>query len=32
LLNCKLGRIFQESRNYLLDACDTDTCHIKAFP
>jgi hypothetical protein len=31
LLNCNLHRIFVESGNYLLDACDTDTCHIKAF-
>jgi hypothetical protein len=32
LLSCKLCRIFQESRNCLFDARDTDTCHIKAFP
>jgi hypothetical protein len=32
LLSCKLRRIFLESGNCLLDACDTDICHIKAFP
>jgi hypothetical protein len=32
LLSCKLRKIFLESRNCLLDACDIDTCHIKAFP
>jgi hypothetical protein len=31
LLSCKLRRIFQESGNCLLDACDTDICFIKAF-
>jgi hypothetical protein len=30
--SCKLRRVFPESENCLLDACDTDTCHIKAFP
>jgi hypothetical protein len=30
LLSRKLRRIFLESRNCLLDACGTDTCHIKA--
>jgi hypothetical protein len=30
LLRCKLRRVFLESENCLLDACDTDTCHIKA--
>jgi hypothetical protein len=23
-------RIFLETKNWLFDACDTDTCHIKA--
>jgi hypothetical protein len=30
LLRCKLRRVFLESENFLLDACDTDTYHIKA--
>jgi hypothetical protein len=30
LLSCKLRRVFLESKNCLLDLCDTDTCHIKA--
>jgi hypothetical protein len=30
LLSCKLHRIFLESGNCLLDACDIDNCHIKA--
>jgi hypothetical protein len=32
MLSCKLCRILQESGNCLLDACDTDICHMKAFP
>jgi hypothetical protein len=31
LLSCNLCRIFLEFRNCLLDACEIDTCHIKAF-
>jgi hypothetical protein len=31
LLSCTLSRIFQEFGNFLLDACDTDACHIEAF-
>jgi hypothetical protein len=30
LLSCKLCTIFLESENFLLDACNTDTCHITA--
>jgi hypothetical protein len=32
LLSCKLRKIILEFENCLLDAYDTDTCHIKAFP
>jgi hypothetical protein len=32
LLSFKLHRIFQEFGNCLVNGCDTDICHMKAFP